>query len=337
MSVRSRRRLTMAACFAIPALVLVASYVWLAIDHHTLRLWTVVVHESGRYTFGETVFYFSHFLREIPIAVAYVLFLLGCAGAVGPGPRGPRRFTRPLAPAAFLGAGMLIGGALVLTAAADGWNAAWLDLFQYRTRDDLVGYGTHWRYHWLSTLWFGAVVGVAPSALNRFLGRPVLAFHRRRATLAWAYFVVLTLAFGLSADVFVDIRYAGHQAREIMTHGPVTLLFGLGMLVAAQGAGLDRRDPTVTPPTWVVTGSAILAVSVPLFLATVSLGGDVMEAGQSDHGLAPMVAAHYFEHTLDFTLVFLLLTGSLARAKLRSAPPATRRTTHREHRSTAGP
>lgn len=344
---KARRTVTLAVCFGIPMLILAASYLWLAVHHGTPRLWSVVVHESGRYTLGETVFYFGHFLREVPIAMAYVLFLLGCSGAVGPSRPASRRSARA-APAALLGAGALIGAALVLRAAADGWSAALLDLFQYRTRDDLVGYGTHWRYHWLSTVWFGAILGLAPTTLNRVLGRPVLAFHRSRTMAAWGYFVLLSLVFGLSADVFVDVRYAGHQAREIMTHGPVTLLLGLGMLLAAGGTEVERREAVRgrarMPSTsrrrstgWLVAASAVLAVTIPLYLASVSLGGDVMEHGQSDHGLAAMVAAHYFEHTLDYSLVFLLLTGSLARVKLRSDIPATRRTIRREQRSNAHP
>jgi hypothetical protein len=102
------------------------------------------------------------------------------------------------------------------------------DLLQYRTRDDLAGYGTHWRYHWLSTLWFGAAVGVAPAMAHWITGAPVLRRSRFWTRVAWGYFLALTLVFGMSADVFLDVRYAGHQAREILTHGPVTLLLGLG-------------------------------------------------------------------------------------------------------------
>ena len=49
---RHRTRLAGTVYFVVPALVLAASYLWLVYDHGTLLLWNVVVHESGRYTFG---------------------------------------------------------------------------------------------------------------------------------------------------------------------------------------------------------------------------------------------------------------------------------------------
>jgi hypothetical protein len=310
-------RFIIAACLGIPAAVLLASWVWLALEHQTLGLWGVVVHESGRYTLGETIFYFGHFLREVPIAIAYALFLLSASGsATLDGPDRDRRGTSPARWAFLLGAGVLVGGTLVAAALSAGLGSALQDLFQYRTRDDLAGYGTHWRYHWLSTLWFGAVATLAPTLTRRVPGLPGLGVSRFWRRAAWGYFIVLTLVFGLSADIFADARYAGHQAREILTHGPVTALAGLGILLAWSGAGGTRptaRDPDIRV-TRLLVGVVLL---VPIHLAVVSLRGDVMAQGQSDLGLSAMVAAHYFEHTLDYLLVLLLLLGGLARGSAR--------------------
>lgn len=305
---------------AIPAAVLVASYIWLALSHETLRLWNVVVHESGRYTLGGTVLYFSHFLREVPIGVAYALFLLSASGntALGGGGRGLRGFSLPRW-VFLLGAAVLVGGALLATSLDAGLGSALEDLLQYRTRDDLAGYGTHWRYHWLSTLWFGAIATVAPALTRRVPGLPELGVSRAWTRAAWVYFIALTLIFGLSTDVFVDARYAGHQAREILTHGPVTLLLGLGMLLAWSSAGRtgsERRD-RFARATPLLVGVVLL---VPIHLVVVSLHGDVMAEGQSALGLSAMVAAHYFEHSLDYLLVFLLLLGGLARGRQRLKP-----------------
>lgn len=327
--VRYRRRLVTAACFAVPALVLAASYAWLALDHGTVRLWNVVVHESGRYTLGQTVLYFSHFLREVPTAVVYALFLLAISGRTPGGIpvtalRGHAE-RRGLVPwLGWLGLAVaiaLISGALILAARAHGWDSALRDLLQYRTRDDLSGYGTHWRYHWLSTLWFGAAAGVAPALVNRLAGGAVLSHRRLWLRVAWGAFVGLTLVFGMSADVFLDVRYAGHQAREILTHGPVTLLLGIGVLLAAGGGA----EPAVVPadgPALPVRGVlllfGVLAVLVPVYLGIVGLGGDVMAQGQTQLGLGAMVGAHYFEHSLDYMLVLAFLVAGLALAGARS-------------------
>lgn len=342
--VRYRRRLLTAACFTVPVLVLAASYAWLALDHGTVRLWNVVVHESGRYTLGQTVLYFSHFLREVPTAITYALFLLSVSGAatvaqthdVGETLRGgiARRFGW----LALAAAGTLVAGALLLAAGSHGWNSALQDLLQYRTRDDLWGYGTHWRYHWLGTLWFGAATALAPTVSRWLTGEPALRSHAFWTRAAWGWFLALTLVFGLSSDVFLDARYAGHQAREIMTHGPVTLLLGIGVLLAVAGSRVrvapaaPGRVPAGAPPHLPATGAAgagtgterrpvrvlpqwisgLVVVVVPVYLAVIAVGGDVMEQGQSEFGLGAMVGAHYFEHTLDYVLVLALLSAGLS-------------------------
>jgi hypothetical protein len=56
----------------------------------------------------------------------------------------------------------------------------------------------------------------------------------------------------------------------------------------------------------------ILFLLIPLYLAVVTLSGDMLEAGQSERGLAAMVGAHFFEHVLDYLLVTLLATGGYA-------------------------
>jgi hypothetical protein len=310
----------LALCFGVPAAILAASYLWLVLDHGTLLLWNVIVHESGRYTFGQTVLYFGHFLREVPIVLAYALFLLslsvGSAPTVTRAQRGERPATSRIAAAAAVG---LIAAAWVATARADGTGSALRDLLQYRTRDDLVGYGTHWRYHLLSTLWFGAATMIVPVISRVLPGVPMMRLDRRRVRAAWLYFGVLTIVFGVSTDVFLDVRYVGHQAREIMTHGPVTLLLGIGFLIAAAS-----RPSTAAPAatTGVSTDAPVnrsvqaamagLVLLIPLYLAIISFGGDVMEHGQSGSGLGAMVAAHYFEHTLDYLLVLLLMAAGPA-------------------------
>lgn len=301
----------LAICFGVPLAVLAGAYLWLALDHGTFRLWPVVVHESGRYTLGETVLYFSHFLREIPTLFAYVLFLLGASGAVAAGPEqgGDRRPV--LGWALLAGAAALVAGALLWSAVSQGPGTALADLFQFRTRDDASGYGTHWRFHWLSTLWFGAAAGMAPLVVDRLLRAPVLRTSSRWTAIAWIYFTVMTVAFGLSEDVFLDLHFVGHQAREILTHGPVTLLLGVGiLLVGSNGGGPSATEPPAVsgPATWF---SGALLIGIPAYLAVVSLSGDVLEHGQTDLGLSAMVAAHVFEHSLDYLLVLLLLSGAV--------------------------
>ena len=312
---RLRRLRTL--CLAVPAAVLAACYLWLALDHGTLALWNVTVHESGRHTLGGTIFYFAHFLREIPTVVAYVLFLLSVSAAASPptvhvgGRRRRIGAWLPLAAAAALGA-----IAFIATALPDGVRSALLDLLQYRTRDELSEYGSHWRFHWLSTLWFGSAAALAPVVAARITGAAVLRPSRFWMIAAWGFFLGLTLVFGISGDVFSDVRYTGHQAREILTHAPVTLLLGLAVLLAGHRPGHDAvpAAAALRPPLPIVFG--LLFLLIPGYLAVVTLSGDVMAHGQSQQGLGGMVAAHYFEHSLDYLAAFLLLVAGLDRGAL---------------------
>ena len=346
---RDRDALILEACIAIPLLVLGACYAWLAVEHGRTWLWNTVVHESGRYTFGQTVLYASHFLREVPTLLAYALFLLGAGAGLTPrvahgseSGRAPVARVGAVAALAAAAAAAIIVTALLVTAAHDGWHSALLDLLQYRTRDDLAEFGTHWHFHWLSTLWFGAVALLVPGAL-RAAGGTGLRPHRGYRLAGWLYFGALTLGFGLSRAVFVDVRYAGHQAREILTHAPVTALLGIALLLAAarvenrtaSGRGMapgpidgGQRAVGTELPRSVLLGAVLLAVAIPAWLAVTALSGDVMAAGQSQLGLSAMVGAHYYEHALDYVVVLLLVGAALLLRVYRAArtdvhvPPA---------------
>lgn len=308
----ARSRALLAACLGVPVAVLAASYLWLALEHGTLALWNVVVHESARYTLRRTIFYHSHFLREVPVDIAYALFLLCAAGGAGLAREGAATRPRHEAQIAAAVAVLLVLSALLSASRLDGAESALRDLLQYRTRDDVAAYGSHWRYHWLSTLWFGTAVGLAPALIRRVAGRALLRADRRFERLAWGWFLLLTLVFGLSADVFLDIRYAGHQAREILTHGPVTAMLGIGLLLAVGARLGDASNTPAGPPARSTTAFRFAAtLAIPGWLAAVSLSGDVMATAQSELGLSAMVAAHFFEHTLDYVLVALLVLAGL--------------------------
>jgi hypothetical protein len=310
----------------VPAAILALCYAWLALDRGTPWLWDVPVHESGRYTLRDTIFYFGHFLREIPTDIVYALLILAAVHGAPVGAAEGRAGgggARRIAWTALAAAAVLVVIAALRSASVQGWDGVLRDLLQMRTRDDLVAYGSHWRFHWLSTLWFGVAALLAAPFLVRSSDTSARAGVPPGLTatrLAWGTFAGLTLVFGLSRDTFTDVRYAGHQAREIMTHGPITLLlaFGIVRLVAARNAGPGRAD-AASPgggrtlgralPSWL---AAALFMIIPLWVGAVALAGDPMAAGQSEQGLSAMVAGHVYEHALDYVLVMLLVAGGYA-------------------------
>ena len=308
-----------ATLFAIPILVLVSSYAWLALDRRQALLWHVVVHEGGKYTLAETIVYYRHFLRELPIDLSMAIFLLAGYGTTRSPPSFGvmvRRRALALTATGLATTVLLVGLSTRQVASELGWEEVLRELLQYRTRDDLAGYGSHWHFHWLSTVWFGAASVICAPLVARLL-RPraeALAGGRDARFLlssAWLYVVALTIIFGLSPESFVSPRYTGHQAREILTHGTVTLLLGFGVLHAS-GAWLSsgefgEKRETPRFPRVVLQVCVPLFLLIPVFLAVAALSQDVMTVGQSGTGLAPTVAGHFFEHPLDYGFVSLVL------------------------------
>lgn len=292
-----RQRQWIALLLLAPVALVIGAYAWLAAAHGTPWLWNVVVHESGHYTLGGTVLFFRHHLREIPIDLVMALTLATAVATTSPDvPRRPARW-------ALVAALVLIGATFVVSAMEEGaWEAA-RDLLQFRTRDDDVSYGSHWRFHLLSTIWFAAAaqaLAAVSSGSVRMLRAEGTA--RSLALGSWAVMVVLTLVFGLTMDPFTSGRYIGHQAREIMTHGAITLPFVFAFGVRPSGISSHIRPAGVF-----VTILAWLAVLlIPLYL-TIAFSRTGLEAtAQLSTGVSGVVAGHVFEHALDYLMVFLL-------------------------------
>jgi hypothetical protein len=123
---------------ALAVAILALAWIWLALDHRTVRLWNVVVHESGDHTLGETVLHFGHFLREVPTLIAIALFVIAAFGAPRPrgsGSHGERRMLA-IGAGAVGTAAVLVGLALFVVARNRGFDDVLRDLLQFRTRDD---------------------------------------------------------------------------------------------------------------------------------------------------------------------------------------------------------
>src|SRR5437870_5447587 len=51
----------------VPLLTLAAAFVTICVHFHTAWPWNVTVHEDGRRTLRQTIFYFEHALGELPL------------------------------------------------------------------------------------------------------------------------------------------------------------------------------------------------------------------------------------------------------------------------------
>jgi hypothetical protein len=209
-----------------------------------------------------------------------------------------------------LGALMTVTAILIGAAMTAGFDGLLKNLLQMHTRPGApLEWGAHWRYHLLERL-AGMLLAFATLGLHRrFMenhegnaGGRLLA--RPFATIL-ALFTLASLVFGLNAKPFTDAVYLGHQARELFTHGLVTLPLAIGTCLAAIA-------PPDAPSAWapepkeprmgVIYLAGVTAVLIGAYLAagTVATGAS-SQAQTSD--LVAVVFVHFFEHTLTYVLV----------------------------------
>jgi len=310
---------------ALPTAVLVASLVSICLHLNTLSPWSVVVHESGLRTLLQTILYFEHATRELPLDV-----LLGFAASASfayffPIPQSedcPARCGHLLRVSAIaVGAVVLVvlGGSL-----HEVGPAVTLDnLLQKPLRDGVEAWGAHWRYHLLSRLSLIFMVFAAAGILGAAAG--VAGGGRgqlRTFTAILVLFGALSVLFRPTLESFVDARFIGHQARELFTHTLVTVPLTLGTLtVVAKRLGGSFRSGEPAPARLAggvyVTGTLGVVLGAYLTVGVLVTGAASM--GQTE-SLARTVGAHFFEHSLGYALVPLVALLGYACSGLRHGP-----------------
>lgn len=321
-------------CVGIPLLTWLGAYAQMALKYDTWWLFPVVVHENGELTLWQTILYFNHFMRELPIEVLYVLFGTGVFLAYGP----PARVGLPANRRRNLLIGFTVG--LILFTAWSVWGSiqtvgaheTLLDIGQARNRHELEwARGPHWRNHLLSF-----ISGCGLFLLAVWIYRRVwdggwirrLPVGVKLTAAGIAGYILVTLAFGINADPFTNMQYLGHQMREIAGKRLTLSTFVLlGTLIfwerrlrrsasddgALPGgtAGSERRRLGLAPA---FIGGIVFLVPALYLAGRILLGGDIgAEIAESaegrEWGMVDVFAFHFFEHCLD--LVFTILLASV--------------------------
>lgn len=299
------------------AATLVAAFAAIAVKHGTPAVWSLPVHEDGVRTFGDTVLYFEHAVRELPLDLLLGVAIGGALAFAIPHAH-PARGARVLAAALVLAVALMIGGAARDVGAAGVFD----NLLQKHTRPGApLEWGAHWRYHFVATL--SLMLGAFGAAgVLRLLGGTGAAGDARRglgaigAALAIFFGGVLMFAHSPAglAKPFVDPVYVGHAARELFTHALVTLpiAFGAGLLSArGQLDPASAGDRAVASKYWALALGASAALGAYLGAAVLLLGS--ASQGQTDD-LVMLIAPHFFEHAQTYLIVTMtaLLVHRLA-------------------------
>jgi hypothetical protein len=300
-------RLERTVLWALPAAVLLASYVGVCVQAGTPWPWHRVVHEDGVHTLIGTVFYFEHASRElVPDAVLAV----AVAGAVryffAPRGRSDRfevwRWRRGLAWVTVVTLIAIVGG----TVSDVGFQGLIDNLSQLHTRPGApLVWGAHWRYHLIERFAQILLAFCAAGVIWMGRGRPDAPGARGRARLygsALILFGAVTLLFRPTSEPFRDPAFLGHQLRELFTHTLVTLPLAVGMCIELTSIVARGRGARSTERVWPIAIAGVVSAFAGAFLLAASVATGAQAHGQTS-SLAGLIFPHFFEHTMGYFLV----------------------------------
>ena len=302
----------------LPGGVVIASLIAICVHTGTLWPWGMVVHEDGRRTLTETVFYFEHATRELPLdlllSVAVAGSVLRFYPAIPTASTGRRRHSRRMFFGFLVLSAAVVGVVLVGAGMQAGSQGVTANLMQMYTREGAVpAPGAHWRYHLLSRLAVMLSCYTLAGFSRRFSERDSTAGPRGSTKvflIAGVALVAPGLLVGLTAEPFASPVYLGHQARELVTHTLVTMPWALGLCLwlrrkvmaetgksGSRGTARDLR---------VVAGGAVL---IYCYLIAGALITGAQTEAQTD-SLVPLVAVHFLEHSFTY-VVTPVVAGSI--------------------------
>jgi hypothetical protein len=318
----------------VPIVLLIGAYIHMAFRYDKIWLFNTIVHERGKYTLLEVIFYFRHFLWELPIKTVYAFFLVGTFFYFGrpetslkdgrAAPVLPRQIIISIFLA--LATGVL---AFLMTTKAYGFHEALAGLIQSRISElKPLAIGSHWRNHFLSNIVL-YLTSISSVLLYRLIEQKG-AWQKRRfgflLPLTAAFFVIVTLLFGVNLDPFQVPSYLGHQLREIFgTDLTITMLLSIGILIHLESKfdsgniQIERKENVIWRKNILyIICSGVPAVLISSFLVlkvlTLNIKGEMAKLGSTaGWSKVDLFAWHFFEHSLDYfyagaLVYFLYLT-----------------------------
>lgn len=307
-------------CWAIPAVLLIGAYIHMAFRYQSFWLFNTIVHERGKYTLLEVIFYFRHFIWELPMKTIYAFLLVGSFFYFG----NPRSDNKS-APAGLIPyhniviSGLLVlivgGLAFYMTANIYGLHEALSGLFQSRTSElrPLV-VGSHWRNHFLSN-----IVLYTTSITIILLYRLIInrGFWQKRKfgillPITAASYILVTISFGINLDPFQIPSYIGHQLREIFgTDLTITMLLTIGILIHLEQkydnchyvkpTNTACRRKTLGYISWCLIVSIIISLFLITKVLTLDMNSEMAKLGSTaEWSKIDLFAWHFFEHSLDY-------------------------------------
>lgn len=310
--------------FGIPAVLLAGAYLYMAVFYHKIWLFDTIVHENGKYTLLQVIFYFRHFSWEMPGKAVYSFFLVGAFWYYGNAPARGEKTDIPYRNVLLSGVALfaIIVITILVTTYKVGVTETLHGLLQYRTSEiKPVDFGSHWRNHFLSNIvLFSASAFFICLYRTLFCGGWVRRKYANLFFISVGIFVLLSIFFGINADPFTAPSYLGHQLREIFGSDlPITMLLSMAVLIFLERK-YDRQDmqPALTEqlvrrsrPYLLLWLMPVVLISGYIVLKVLSLdiSGEMSKLpGTENWTVINIFAWHFFEHSLDYVFVISLVS-----------------------------
>jgi hypothetical protein len=318
--------------------VLLLAFIVICLHVGTTWPWMRVVHEDGRRTLIDTILYFDHATRELPLDIILGICIGGCVFLAFPQeePQDARRGSiRRLVVVASITL-LIVAVILVGTAAKGGTTLVFAELLQNHTRVGVPPeFGSHWRYHLLERLaMMLSSAGFAGMLLVFGNGRHVQHSRLGLAIVAGSLGVYLAVTFIFSGgrlalmQPFRDPRYLGHQAREVLTHALVTvpMAWGVCILMLKMKTSVSAKPLSGAVPTSATIVGAMIAgaagVLLAIYVCLAAWMSGAVSRGQTTDPVT-LIFPHFFEHSFTYLVVVMIaaLTYETASISWRSKSP----------------
>lgn len=324
-------------CIGIPIFLLTGAYLHMCFRYNKWWLFNTIVHENGRYTLLETIFYFRHFIWESLILIIYAFFIVGAFFFFGKASATKNNPTLKSIPFVniFL-SGIFVLGILVfsiiLAAESVGIKDTLLGLLQYRTSVlRPMEYGSHWRNHFLSN-----IVLFSSSVISIIFYRMISqgGYWRKSSVSSLFYFAIglfvfLTILFGFTMDPFETPSYLGHQLREVFGADCSIIMFlALAVLIYLENKydpveicigelEINNRKKNLRFLIFWVIPVLFIILFLIIKVLSLDISSEIDSIGKTENWTTiDLFAWHFFEHSLDYIFtVFLVYFLYLATLK----------------------
>lgn len=312
----------------LPVFTYTSSYCYLAYYHGRFFIFNTVVHEDGKYTLWQSIFYASHLLGHLPVHTMLAFLFSGWyCSLTGCRAHWPARVVCRLAAALIV----FLAISCALSLGIFGYEDTRDFLLMRKQGVEIYEQGGAWNLHLPSSMLLFALIPIYIYVVNKASG------HSLRLAPDGAFYIGLALGMLLSFTVCVNAavagpftyvwtapRYLAHSVRELLTF-PLTY-FPIPLYVILRCDSKNARrgpSPGIRKLNWLMAVFFVLFLSGLCYQSWVSLEAGIGKMAQKppfarggELGIPYLLASHYFEHVLEsiyFTLLSLWLYGMTGR------------------------